>query len=68
MKDQLFDYNRKKNKILHGNYARVSPYTEVTSRSVNQPIARVDHYHNATPIPSVQDVIDAKRWVDENQL
>lgn len=61
-----FEQSRKKSKLLHGNYARIDPHAEIESTFDSLAIAQVDHYDHGTPIPSIENVVQAKKWVDEN--
>lgn len=66
-KNKLIHPGKHKDKLLHGNYAKVDPHAEFTSAFINQAITQIDHFDGVTPIPSEEDVIQAKNWVDENE-
>ncbi len=65
--DRLVNLTKKKNKILHGNYAKEDPHAEFTSAFINQAITQAEGHHHNTPIPSEESVIQAKNWVDHNE-
>lgn len=59
--------NPRKQKILHGNGARVDPHAEVVSAFLTQAITSVDHFDNVTPMVSDIDVVRARDWSIENK-